>query len=57
MFTTYESLALDILSDSMKGLGKEFYAFSENKEIILMPKAKEVLDKCKEKVSKLSEER
>jgi hypothetical protein len=59
MFTTYESLIIDIVGTFLgrSGLDPKFYSLAENNDIILMPEAKEVLDKCKEKVTKLSKER
>jgi len=42
----FSTLAKTIVTESMQGLGKEFYA-NGNTKILMMPETKEILDKCK----------
>jgi hypothetical protein len=46
----FDGLSKQIVLDSMKGLGTEFYA-NGNTKILMMPETKEILDKCKLKAS------
>jgi hypothetical protein len=46
----FGSLSKQIVLDSMKGLGEEFYA-NGNTKILMMPEVKGILDKCKLKAS------
>jgi hypothetical protein len=46
----FGDLCKQIVNDSMKGLGSEFFA-NGNTKILMMPETKDILDKCKTRAS------